>query len=178
MTTIPCLVKEFTDEESEDASLAENIHRRYLSPIEEAMAYERLRNRGLTYDKCSERVGRSVTHIQNLLKMLKLPSDVQARIHHGDLRYTTVLERYSEYMGEQSQHKGGNRKKHRPGGSLSADVTAIVSHWRRRHDRLAAGIHAILNKRDYTAADLREMLDKLLKLDLKPLIEEPSGRQG
>jgi ParB/RepB/Spo0J family partition protein len=160
--TVPCLIKIMTDEEAADAALAENLHRRNLSPIEEALAYERFKEQGQNQAAIARRVGRSQSHVSMLLRLLKLPPKVRAAVHEGKLSYATAL---------RPRPATGKRQGGASDTPLRADEGAIVSHWRRRHDRLLSGLHVLQRARPESLADFREMVGKLIRLDAKPLKE-------
>lgn len=78
LQTVPAISVEFTDEEMMEISLLENVQRENLNPIEEAAAYESLIKRlGYTQEKLAERVGKSREYCANMLRLLKLPLEVQ-----------------------------------------------------------------------------------------------------
>ena len=75
---VPVIVKEFTEQESVEISLIENIQREDLNPIEEAMAYKRLMEEfHLKPDAIAERVSKSRTAVTNSMRLLKLDDRVQ-----------------------------------------------------------------------------------------------------
>lgn len=75
---IPAIIVDFDDQEMMEIALLENIQREDLNVIEEAKAYENLIQRlGYTQEQLAHRVGKSREHITNLLRLLKLPEDVQ-----------------------------------------------------------------------------------------------------
>lgn len=75
---IPAIIVDFDDQEMMEIALLENIQREDLNVIEEAKAYEKLIQRlGYTQEQLAPRVGKSREHITNLLRLLKLPEDVQ-----------------------------------------------------------------------------------------------------
>ena len=75
---IPAIIVDFDDQEMMEIALLENIQRGDLNVIEEAKAYEKLIQRlGYTQEQLAHRVGKSREHITNLLRLLKLPEDVQ-----------------------------------------------------------------------------------------------------
>ena len=75
---IPAIIVDFDDKEMMEIALLENIQREDLNVIEEAKAYEKLIQRlGYTQEQLAHRVGKSREHITNLLRLLKLPEDVQ-----------------------------------------------------------------------------------------------------
>jgi ParB/RepB/Spo0J family partition protein len=162
LDVVPCIIRELSRDERTDAAIAENIHRRNLSPIEEGLAFAHLRDSGLKQVEIAKRVGRSQTHVCHLLQLLELPPDVRADIHSGKLSYTTALrpDRYQRL----GQRQGGASA----GRGLGGDEAALVSYWRRRHDRLVGGLYAIQKARPVDADQCLRMIDKLIKLDAEP----------
>lgn len=83
---VPILVKELAEEKAFEISLIENIQRQDLNPIEEALAYQRLMDEySLTQEEISERIGKSRSAVANMLRLLKLPEEIQAMLMNGDL---------------------------------------------------------------------------------------------
>ncbi|MDD2181198.1 MAG: ParB/RepB/Spo0J family partition protein [Bacilli bacterium] len=78
---IPAIIRNFTDTEMMEIALLENLQRENLTAIEEAHAYQQmLRKLKLTHDELSKRVGKSRSHITNILGLLRLPQEVQEMI--------------------------------------------------------------------------------------------------
>lgn len=78
---IPAIIRDFTDEEMMEISLLENLQRENLNAVEEALAYRTMLDKlGLTQEELSNRVGKSRSHITNMLGILRLPSEVQKLI--------------------------------------------------------------------------------------------------
>ncbi len=83
---VPVVVREFTDTEVLEIAIIENIQRTDLNPIEEATGYRALIERfGHTQEKLSEAMGKSRSHIANLMRLLNLPDEVQAMLRDGRL---------------------------------------------------------------------------------------------
>ncbi|KUJ78052.1 chromosome partitioning protein ParB [Ruegeria marisrubri] len=83
---IPVLVREFDDTEVLEVAIIENIQRADLNAVEEAAGYKQLMERfGHTQEKLAEALGKSRSHIANLLRLLSLPKDVQALVVEGKL---------------------------------------------------------------------------------------------
>lgn len=83
---IPAIVKELTDEKMMEVALLENLQREDLTPVEEAHAYSNLMNElGITQDELSKRLGKSRSHIANIVRLLSLPEEVVANINNGEL---------------------------------------------------------------------------------------------
>ena len=78
---IPAIIKEFTDEQMMEISLLENIQREDLTTIEEASSYEQLiKKLGYTQEQLAKRVGKSREHVANLMRLLKLPKEIQLMV--------------------------------------------------------------------------------------------------
>lgn len=87
METIPAIVRDVSSvEEMIELALVENIQREDLNPIDEANAYKVLMEEcNLTQEEVAKRVGKDRSTIANLLRLLKLPDEVQERILDGEL---------------------------------------------------------------------------------------------
>lgn len=82
LETIPAIVRDFTDEQMMEIALLENLQRENLSSIEEAQAYHNLLNNlNLTQEELATRVGKSRSHITNMLGLLRLPPQVQEMVN-------------------------------------------------------------------------------------------------
>lgn len=83
---LPVVVREFSDTEVLEVAIIENIQRADLNPIEEAAGYRQLMDKfGHTQEKMAEALGKSRSHIANLLRLLNLPADVVDLVRIGDL---------------------------------------------------------------------------------------------
>ena len=80
-TTIPAIIRDFSDEEMMEIAIHENLQRENLNVLEEAMAYDSLMRRlNLTQEEVAKRVNKSRSHITNILGILTLPEDVKKQI--------------------------------------------------------------------------------------------------
>lgn len=101
---IPAIIRDFTDEQMMEIALLENLQRENLSVIEEALAYKSMiEHLNLTQDELSKRVGKSRSHITNILGLLRLPGEVQqmvsdGRITMGHARALSKLESNEEII--------------------------------------------------------------------------------
>lgn len=83
---VPTIVREVTDQEALVLALIENIQREELNPIEEAEAYKKLiAEFHYTQDMVAESVGKDRSTITNLLRLLKLPAEIQQSVYDGKL---------------------------------------------------------------------------------------------
>lgn len=84
--TIPVLVRELTDTEVLELAIIENIQRADLNAVEEAMGYRQLMDKfGHTQEKMAEALGKSRSHIANLLRLLNLPHEVLEYLREGQI---------------------------------------------------------------------------------------------
>ena len=101
---IPAIIRDFTDEQMMEIALLENLQRENLNVIEEAIAYKTMiEHLNLTQDQLSHRVGKSRSHITNILGLLRLPGEVQqmvsdGRITMGHARALSKLESNDEII--------------------------------------------------------------------------------
>jgi ParB family chromosome partitioning protein len=78
LTEVPVLLRETTPAEALELALIENIQRRDLNCIEEALAYRRLNDEfHLTQQELAQRVGKDRSTVANLLRLLQLPARIQ-----------------------------------------------------------------------------------------------------
>ena len=83
---VPVILRDYDDDTLLQVAIIENIQRADLSPIEEARAYRQLIDQfGHTQEKVAEALGKSRSHVANLLRLLNLPEDVLAMISDGRL---------------------------------------------------------------------------------------------
>ena len=83
---IPAVVRNLNDTESLEIAIIENVQRSDLSPIEEAAGYKKLmESYNHTQEKLSEVVGKSRSHIANILRLLSLPQSIQDMISQGSI---------------------------------------------------------------------------------------------
>jgi ParB family transcriptional regulator, chromosome partitioning protein len=83
---VPVIIKKMTDDDALEVALIENVQRQDLNPLEEARGYERLiREFQYTQEEIGQSVGKSRSHIANLLRLLKLPEEVKTMLENGDL---------------------------------------------------------------------------------------------
>ena len=91
LKTVPAIQVEFTEEQMMEIAILENVQREDLNPIEEATAYESLIQKlGYTQEKLAERVGKSREYCANIMRLLKLPEDVQSMVVNKQLTMSHV----------------------------------------------------------------------------------------
>lgn len=86
LTEVPAIIVDFTDDQMMEIALLENIQREDLNAIEEAQAYRTLMDRlQITQEQLAKRIGKSRTHVTNMMRLLNLPEQLQSMVLSGDL---------------------------------------------------------------------------------------------
>lgn len=86
LRAIPIIIRTLDDLEVLEIGIVENVQRADLNAIEEAMAYRALMDRfGRTQDAVAQVVGKSRSHVANMLRLLALPDDVRDHVLYGRL---------------------------------------------------------------------------------------------
>lgn len=86
--TIAAIVRPVSNEQAMEMTIVENLQRLELTCMEQARSYERLaREFALTQEEMAERTGKPRTSVANFLRLLKLPSSVQAMLEQGQLSF-------------------------------------------------------------------------------------------
>jgi ParB family chromosome partitioning protein len=83
---IPVVVVDIDDRTSLEYAILENVQRSDLNPIEEAAGYQRLLNEfKYTQEDLSKVIGKSRSHLANIVRLLDLPESVKSRVIAGEL---------------------------------------------------------------------------------------------
>lgn len=104
LTTVPAVIKNYTDKQVKEISIIENLQREDLNPVEEARAIKELMEEyGLTQEVVAERIGKSRSNIANTLRLLSLTPEVlklleNGKISAGHARCLVVVEDVNEQI--------------------------------------------------------------------------------
>ena len=83
---VPAIIREFTEQQIQEISLIENLHREDLNAIEAAEGMrELMENHGLTQEDVALRIGKSRPYVTNTLRLLQLPKEVTEMVREGIL---------------------------------------------------------------------------------------------
>lgn len=83
---VPVIVRDFSDLETAQIALIENLQREDLNPVEEALGFQKLQDDfGMKQDEISKTVGRSRSAVANSLRLLKLPEEVKELLIDGSI---------------------------------------------------------------------------------------------
>ena len=109
LTTIPAIIKDFSDSQMREIALLENLQRENLTAIELAWAYKGIIDSlNIKQEELAEKIGKSRSHVTNTLGLLRLPNDVQDmildnKISMGHARVLSKME--DENQIEEFAHK-------------------------------------------------------------------------
>ncbi|SDX00320.1 ParB/RepB/Spo0J family partition protein [Paenibacillus sp. CF384] len=85
-TTIPAVIRNFSDQQVMEIALIENLQREDLNAMELAIAYQALMDKfELTQEELSMKVGKSRSHIANFLRLLSLPEQIKDNVSRGTI---------------------------------------------------------------------------------------------
>ncbi|SFT23483.1 ParB/RepB/Spo0J family partition protein [Paenibacillus sp. BC26] len=85
-TTIPAVIRNFSDQQVMEIALIENLQREDLNAMELAIAYQALMDKfDLTQEELSMKVGKSRSHIANFLRLLSLPEQIKDNVSRGTI---------------------------------------------------------------------------------------------
>ncbi|MCK6598760.1 MAG: ParB/RepB/Spo0J family partition protein [Bdellovibrionaceae bacterium] len=83
---VPVIIKNYSDKETLELSIVENIQREDLSPIEEAEGYFRLMNEfSLSHQQIAEKVGKERSSVTNAIRLLSLPHEIRKYLENSDI---------------------------------------------------------------------------------------------
>ncbi len=89
--TVPSIVREIKEQQKLEIALVENIQRKNLNSVEEAVAFQRLIDEfNLTQEEVSKKVGKSRSVVANTLRLLTLPTEIQKALINGKINYSTA----------------------------------------------------------------------------------------
>ena len=162
--TIPAIIRQFTDEQMMEIALLENLQREDLNAMEEAKAYQSLIDHlHITQEEVGKRVGKSRSHITNMLGLLRLPKEVQTMINDkkltmGHARVLSKLENEQQII-QMAEDIVENKKSVREAETLAQDKD--VEH------------KVKMNRRKPTSSEYRYVEELLRdKLDTRVRIKE------
>jgi len=165
---VPVVVREVTPYESLELALIENIHRKDLNAVEEALAYKRLLEEAeITQDSLAKRLGKDRSSITNLLRLLNLPLSIQKDLIDG--RLSMGHARVLVGIGDPEEQKGLRDAVIKKG--LSVRQTETLAKKRR-------GARNLKDKQSELDYYVQSLADKL-KLSLGTKVEiKKKGREG
>ncbi len=145
--TVPVIVRRFTDPEALEVALIENLQRQDLSPLEEADGYRRLMEEFQhSQEDLGRTIGKSRSHVANMLRLLNLPDNVKPLVDDGSLSAgharallgaenpeavarqvvnRNLNVRQTEKLVQEASDQKGSRKAGKASGEKDADTQAL-----------------------------------------------------
>jgi len=168
--TIPAILRQVSDEQAMEITIVENLQRADLNPMEQSRAFERLsREFHMTQEQMAIRTGKDRATVANFLRLLRLPSSVQARVEAGELSFgharTLLAFEHAEEMEKAAQR-----------------IAALSLSVRQTENYVQGLIHPERNKKEIKPEEpvdpnVREVQVRLQRsLGLKVHIEDHRGR--
>lgn len=135
LETIPAIIKDFNDTEMMEIALLENLQRENLSAIEEANAYKKLQETlNLSHEGLAKRLGKSRSHITNMLGLLNLPEKIQQAVQNNEIsmahaRVLSKLEDSSQQLSLLNQIKNEGISVHK-----LEELTSSTTEYKRKNE--------------------------------------------
>ena len=82
---VPIIIREFSDQETLEIALIENLQREDLNPLEEARGYKNLLEFGITQDEAAQAVGKARSTVTNALRLLNLSPNAQQALEEATI---------------------------------------------------------------------------------------------
>ena len=163
LTSIPAVVKQLSDQEMMVQSIIENLQRENLNPIEEALAYESLVEKGFTHAEIADKMGKSRPYISNSIRLLSLPEPILSEVESGKLSQAHA--RSLVGLNKEQQDYFFQR-------IIEEDISV-----RKLEALLTEKKQKKLQKNDYFIQNEEEQLKKILGLDVEiKLSKKDSGK--
>ena len=165
---IPAIIRNFTDSEMMEIALLENLQRENLNAIEESLAYKKLLDTlSLTQEDLAKRLGKSRSHITNMIGLLHLPKDIQDLISSNKIKmgHARVLSK----LEDQEQQRNLAKKVVDEGLSVRQleDITKSGEKFERTH-KIKKSQNKV-NEYQYLQDDLCEKLGTKVKIKPKKI---------
>ncbi|MFA6255013.1 MAG: ParB/RepB/Spo0J family partition protein [Patescibacteria group bacterium] len=89
--TVPAIIRDIKEQQKLELALVENLQRKDLNSIEEAVAFQRLIDEfNLTQEEVAKKVGKNRSVVANTLRLLTLSSEIQKALINGKINYSTA----------------------------------------------------------------------------------------
>ena len=170
LTTIPAIIRDIDQQFMAEIALLENLQRENLTVIEEAQAYKMLINEyNLTQQDVADKIGKSRSHITNILRVLTLPKIVQDMLGNGEIEFGHAkilagIEDINKVLDLAQQIKEENLSVRHLEQVLKGVPTAKIK-------------KAIIKSvRDANLDYLEEQLTKRLGTQIKIAVKDPGGK--
>lgn len=164
--TIPAIVKDFSDEEMREISLLENLQRENLTAIELAWAYKGIiDNLDIRQEDLAQKIGKSRTHVTNILGLLNLPDSVQKMVLNNEISmgHARVLSKMDD--GEEVK----NLARRIVNDNLSVHDLEVISREKEIRKRVPVTRRNVNNNYSEIEKQMKETLGTKVTIDSKKI---------
>jgi ParB family chromosome partitioning protein len=162
---IPCVIKDLNDEDAFAIQLIENLQRENLRPVEEAQAFRKLSDNGVTQLQIAKQIGKSQPYISQSLTILKLPEAILKGADKLGIPKDTLLQlTKAPNPGElwEQVKQGGTAKESKETTKKSKDKQTAKP-WKWQPENNSFTIQIKFKKQDYDKAQIIAALEKTLE---------------
>ena len=166
LTTIPAIIKDFSDEQMREIALLENLQRENLTPIELAWAYKGIIDSlHIRQEDLAVKIGKSRSHVTNTLGLLNLPNDVQDMVRENQLSmgHARVLSKMED------EEKVEELAKKVVKNNISVRDLEDISNQEKVEKRVPINRQSKVNEYQYIEEELRDILGTKVKVDNKKI---------
>ena len=164
--TIPAIIKDFSDEEMREISLLENLQRENLTAIELAWAYKGIiDNLDIRQEDLAQKIGKSRTHVTNILGLLNLPDSVQKMVLNNEISmgHARVLSK----MDDAEEVK--NLARRIVNDNLSVHDIEVISREKEIRKRIPVTRRNVNNDYSQIEKEMKETLGTRVRIDNKKI---------
>ncbi len=164
--TIPAIIKDFSDEEMREISLLENLQRENLTAIELAWAYKGIiDNLDIRQEDLAQKIGKSRTHVTNILGLLNLPDSVQKMVLNNEISmgHARVLSK----MDDAEEVK--NLARRIVNDNLSVHDIEVISREKEIRKRVPVTRRNVNNDYSQIEKEMKETLGTRVRIDNKKI---------
>lgn len=189
ISSIPAIVKDFSDEQSLELALIENLQREDLNPMDEAEGYEKLmKDFSRTQEEVAKKVGKGRSTVANLLRLLSLPEKIkkslrQQEISFGHARAILAAENADKQIelwqqiltnklnvrdvevlsgGKKQAKKGGRKRAYTQNTELNALVEKLTTYFGTKVKIFGTATRGKIEVEYYSTEDLNRVLELIL----------------
>jgi ParB/RepB/Spo0J family partition protein len=91
LATVPCIVREYSDDEVLEVQIVENLEREDVHPLDEAEGFAELVKRGRTVQQIAEKVGRPASFVAQRMKLLELTKDAREALDNQQITLAVAM---------------------------------------------------------------------------------------
>ena len=183
LETVPVMIKNVNDGDKLEVALIENIQRQQLNPIDESLAYFKLREEfNLTQEEIAKKVGKKRSTVANSLRLLTLPQHIKEAVALGkitqghakvllgisdtalqDATFKKLMRQYVSVSDTQDEVQKKTRKAKLPDAQLSSWENDLQSHLATKVRIAKRGKQGKIAIEFYSLEELKNIIERIIK---------------